>query len=309
MQQEAIEALKSNINRKFVGKEAVTENLIVALLAGGHVLIEDVPGVGKTTLAKVMAKSVDGSFSRIQLTPDTLPTDIIGTSVYSAKNDEFKVVKGPIFSNIFLADEINRTSPKTQSALLEAMEERQVTLDGTTYALPEPFLVLATQNPSEQIGTYPLPEAELDRFMMKLHIGYPAREEHIRLADRFLTGELEAETKPVVSVQKVVEMKQEVRTVICRQEVVEYCLSIIEKTRDLKEVLYGLSPRAGLELLRASQAYAYLKGRDYVIPEDVITMSKVCLPHRLILTTEAHITRYTGEQLISEVLDKVKRPV
>ena len=309
MQQEAIEALKSNINRKFVGKEAVTENLIVALLAGGHVLIEDVPGVGKTTLAKVMAKSVDGNFSRVQLTPDTLPTDIIGTSVYSAKNEEFRVVKGPIFSNIFLADEINRTSPKTQSALLEAMEERQVTLDGTTYALPEPFLVLATQNPSEQIGTYPLPEAELDRFMMKLHIGYPAREEHIRLADRFLTGELEAETKPVVSVQKVVEMKQEVKQVICKREVVEYCLSIIEKTRDLKEVLYGLSPRAGLELIRASQAYAYLKGRDYVIPEDVITMSKVCLPHRLILTTEAHITRYTGEQLILEVLDKVKRPV
>lgn len=308
MQQDKIEALKTNINRKFVGKEAVTEHLIVALLGGGHVLIEDVPGVGKTTLAKVMAKSVDGIFSRIQLTPDTLPTDIIGTSIYSAKEEAFKVVKGPVFSNILLADEINRTSPKTQSALLEAMEERQVTLDGTTYELPDPFLVLATQNPSEQVGTYPLPEAELDRFMMKLQIGYPIKEENLRLADRYLSGELDAGTEPVISIQDVKVMKEEVKQVICKQEVVEYCLAIVEKTRDLKEVVYGLSPRAGLELIRATQAYAYIKGRDYVIPEDVIAMSKVCLPHRLILTTEAYISRYTGFQLISEILDKVKRP-
>lgn len=308
MQQEKIELLKNNMNRKFVGKDAVTENLIIAILAGGHVLIEDVPGVGKTTLAKVMAKSVDGIFSRIQLTPDTLPTDIVGTSIYSAGSEEFRVVKGPVFSNILLADEINRTSPKTQSALLEAMEERQVTLDGTTYELPDPFLVLATQNPSEQVGTYPLPEAELDRFMMRLHIGYPSREESIRLADKYLTGELDAGTEPVINLSDILAMKQEVRQVICRPEIVEYSLSIIEKSRDRKEILYGLSPRSGLELLRASQACAYIKGRDYVIPEDVIAMAKVCLPHRFILTTEAHISRYTGEQLITEILDQVKRP-
>lgn len=308
MQQGKIELLKSNINKKFVGKENVTENVIIALLAGGHVLIEDVPGVGKTTLAKSLACSIDGVFSRIQLTPDTLPSDIVGTSMYSAKNEEFQVVKGPIFCNIMLADEINRTSPKTQSALLEAMQERQVTLDGTTYTLTEPFMVVATQNPSDQIGTYPLPEAELDRFMMKLCIGFPGREEHKRLADRFLSGELDEDIKAVITSKDVCDMKAEVKNVICKSEVVEYALSIIEKTRDVKELVYGLSPRAGLELIRASQAYAYIRGRDYVIPEDVVAMAKVCLPHRLILTTEAHISRYTGEQLIVEVLDKVKRP-
>lgn len=308
MLQEKIELLKSNINRKFVGKESVTENVIVALLADGHVLIEDVPGVGKTTLAKSLARSVDGVFARLQLTPDTLPTDIVGTSMYSARNEEFQVVKGPVFSNILLADEINRTSPKTQSALLEAMEERQVTLDGTTYELPEPFMVVATENPSDQIGTYPLPEAELDRFMMKLNIGFPEREEHLRLANRFLKGELEEETEAVITSQDVADMKKEVKAVICSAELVEYCLSIIEKTRDVKELVYGLSPRSGLDLIRASQAYAYINGRDYVIPEDVAAMTKVCLPHRLILTTEAHISRYTGEQIIGEVLDGIKRP-
>lgn len=309
MQQEKIEALKNNINKKFVGKEKITENVIIALLAGGHVLIEDVPGVGKTTLAKSLAMSIDGLFSRIQLTPDTLPTDIVGTSMYSAKNEEFLVVKGPVFCNILLADEINRTSPKTQSALLEAMEERQVTLDGTTYELPEPFMVAATENPTDQIGTYPLPEAELDRFMMKLSIGFPGREEHKRLAERFLKGELEEDCRPVISSDDVVLMKNEVKDVICNPDIVEYSLSVIEKTREVKELVYGLSPRAGLDLIRASQAYAYINGRDYVVPEDVVSMSKVCLPHRLILTTEAHISRYTGDQIITEVLDKVKRPI
>ena len=290
MLQEKIEALRNNINSKFVGKEEITDNMIVALLAGGHVLIEDVPGVGKTTLAKALANSIDGVFSRIQLTPDTLPTDIM-------------------FCNILMADEINRTSPKTQSALLEAMQERQVTLDGATYSLEEPFMVVATENPSEQIGTYPLPEAELDRFMMKLNIGFPEKDEHRRLADRFLAGELTKESLPVASSEDVVLMKKEVKEVICREELVDYALSVIEKTREVKELVYGLSPRAGLELIRASQAYAYIKGRDYVIPEDVAAMARVCLPHRMILTTEAHISRFTGQQLITEILDRVKRPL
>lgn len=309
MLQEKIELLKENINSKFVGKEEITENMIVALLAGGHVLIEDVPGVGKTTLAKALARSIDGAFSRIQLTPDTLPTDIIGTSVYSAKTGEFQVVKGPIFCNILLADEINRTSPKTQSALLEAMQERQITLEGATYLLSEPFMVVATENPSDQIGTYPLPEAELDRFMMKLSIGFPGKDEHRRLADRFLSGGLIEETEAVITSGDVADMKNEVKNVICKPEIVDYGLMVIEKTREIKELVYGLSPRAGLDLIRASQAYAYIAGRDYVIPEDIAAMAKVCLPHRLILTTEAHISRYTGEQLIVEVLDKVKRPL
>ncbi len=306
--QELISKLKDNIGSRFIGKDAVIHNMITALLAGGHILIEDVPGVGKTTLAKALAGSIDSSFARIQFTPDTLPTDVVGTSIYDAKETQFRVVKGPIHNQIVLADEINRTSPRTQSALLEAMEEGQVTIDGNTFVLPELFMVIATQNPSENIGTYPLPEAELDRFMMKISLGYPDREMQIRLSKNYLDGVMEDAVQKILSAEDVVNMKKEVREVKISDEVLEYALEIVDGTRGLEELKYGLSPRAALDLLMASKADAYIRGRDYVIPEDVIEMAGVTLPHRLVLTAKARMDRYTAEQLLTRVTDKISRP-
>jgi len=303
-----IDKLKENIAGIYTGNPAVIERLIVALLSGGHVLIEDVPGVGKTTLAKTMADSVQLSFARMQFTPDTLPTDILGTSVFDAKAENFRVVKGPVFHQFLLADEINRTSPKTQSALLEAMEEHQVTIDGVTYPLPEPFIVVATQNPVELLGTYPLPEAELDRFLMKISLGYPGKSEQTLLAKRFLTGELRKPVEPVLTAEDILKMMEEVKQVIISDELVEYALSIVEATRKEKTVSCGISPRASLDILRASQAMAYISGRDFVTPEDVIEMAKITFPHRIVLTTEARLNHFTGYQVILEVLGRVKRP-
>ena len=306
--QELVQSLKDNISKKFIGKEEIVHNIVVALLAGGHVLIEDVPGVGKTTLAKAVAGSVDATFARIQFTPDTLPTDITGTSVFDAAASEFKIVKGPVHNQIILADEINRTSPRTQAALLEAMEEHQVTIDGTTFDLPELFMVIATENPSEHLGTYQLPEAELDRFMMKLKIGYPSKSKQTMLAKNYLEGVLEQDLEPVLTPEQVVEMRQEVQKVIIKDSLIEYALKIVDDTRSLSELEYGLSPRAGLVLLSAARANAYIKGRDFVIPEDIIEMADATLPHRLVLTSKAYMERYTGEQLITKVIDKIKLP-
>ena len=305
---EKIDNLKENIRRIYAGKDAVVKNLIIAILAGGHVLLEDVPGVGKTTLAKAFAASVTMDFSRVQFTPDTLPTDLLGTTVFEPETKTFRLIKGPVFHRFLLADEINRTSPKTQSALLEVMEEHQVTIDGTTYPLPEPFLVVATQNPVEQLGTYPLPEAELDRFLMKLTLGYPGKKEQMTLAQRFLTGELQQPLSAVISVEELVDMMSAVKQVIFSEELVEYALAIVEATRTKTEVRCGLSPRAGLDLLRASRAAAFVHGRDFVTPEDILDMAKVVLPHRIVLTTEARINHFTGYQVILDVLESVKRP-
>ena len=300
--------LQENIARIYSGNEVVIRNLIIALLSGGHVLIEDVPGVGKTTLAKTLCDSVTMDFARVQFTPDTLPSDILGTTVFDVKTESFRVVKGPVFHQFLLADEINRTSPKTQSALLEAMEEHQVTIDGTTYKLPEPFMVVATQNPVEQLGTYPLPEAQLDRFLMKISLGYPGKNEQTVLAKRFLTGELMKGVEAVLTTEDILKMMEEVKTVIFSDELVEYALQIVEATRHEKEVSCGISPRAALDLLRASQASAYMNDRDFVTPEDIIEMSKITLPHRIVLTTEARINHFTGYQVILNVLGSVKRP-
>ncbi len=308
MLQDNIKLLIGSISEGFVGKEDTIEKLLVVLLAGGHILIEDVPGVGKTTLAKRMAESVDMKFARLQCTPDTLPTDIVGTSVFNAKTSDFEVVKGPVFCQLFLADEINRTSPKTQSALLEAMEEHQVTIDGNTFVLPDPFMVIATQNPVEQLGTYPLPEAELDRFMMKISIGYPELKMESILAKKYLSHELSSDSKAVLSSEDIIRMKEEVDAVILSDELIEYALGIIRRSRDMEELEYGLSPRAGLDLMKASKAEAYIRQRDYVIPEDIINMSKLTLPHRLVLTTKSRMNRYTGYQLILDIIDRVKRP-
>lgn len=306
--QEKVSIIKENIEKRFVGKSSVIENAIIALLAGGHVLIEDVPGVGKTTFAKSLAQSVDASFSRIQFTPDTLPTDITGTSIFDAKEAKFKVVKGPIHKEIVLADEINRASPKTQSALLEAMEEHQVTIDGETFRLPELFMVIATENPVEQIGTYMLPEAELDRFLMKLSIGYPEKEMQLSMAKKYLMGELVDELTPVLKAQDIIEMKKAVNEIVMTDELIEYALNIVDASRGNDNLEYGLSPRAGLDLLSASKASAYVAGRDYVIPEDVIAMARVTLPHRLVLTTQSRMNKYTGYQIIVDIIEKVKRP-
>ena len=307
--QELIQKLTDNIAGRFIGKEKVIQSLITVLLADGHILIEDVPGVGKTTLAKAVAASIEADFGRIQFTPDTLPTDVVGTSIFDAQKSEFKIVKGPIHNQIILADEINRTPPRTQSALLEAMEERQVTIDGNTFVLPELFMVIATQNPSEQIGTYQLPEAELDRFMVKISLGYPDSNMQMVLAKNYLSGKMSEKVSPVLKAEDVVRMKKEVRDVIIKDEVIEYALGIVDATRKLEELEYGLSPRAGLDLLMASKANAYISGRDFVIPEDVIDMSRVVLPHRMVLTAKARMDKYTGEQLINRVTDKIKRPV
>ena len=306
---EKIQKLYDNISERFVGKKQVVQNMITVLLAGGHVLIEDVPGVGKTTLAKVMAESIEADFGRMQFTPDTLPTDVVGTSIFNAKESEFKIVKGPIHNQIVLADEINRTPPRTQSALLEAMEERQVTIDGKTFVLPELFMVIATQNPTEQIGTYPLPEAELDRFMVRITIGYPAKDMQMTLAKGFLDGKLLQKVTPVLKAEDIVQIKNEVKEVIIKDEVMEYALDIVDITRKFEELEYGLSPRAGLDLLMASKAYAYIQDRDFVIPEDVIEMSKVVLPHRLVLTSKARMDKYTGGQIIERGIGMVKRPI
>ena len=309
MADERIQRLKENIAKIYSGNEKVIEQVLVALLAGGNVLLEDVPGVGKTTLAKTLADSVAMDFARVQFTPDTLPSDILGTSVFEAKTESFRVIRGPVFHSFLLADEINRTSPKTQSALLEAMEEHQVTIDGTKYPLPDPFIVVATQNPVDMLGTYPLPEAQLDRFMMKISLGYPGKDEQMVLAKRFLSGELKQPVSAVIRIEELLEMKEAVRAVIFRDEIVEYALALVEATRHEKEVDCGVSPRGGLDLLRASQAEAYIQGRDFVTPEDVIEMAKLTLPHRIVLTTEARIGHFTGYQVVISVLEKVKRPV
>ncbi len=308
MGNEKIGLIRENIEKVFVGKGEVIDNIMVALLAGGHILIEDVPGVGKTTLAKAVASSIKATFARVQFTPDTLPSDIVGMSIFDPAVKEFKTVKGPVHNEIVLADEINRTSPKTQAALLEAMEEHQVTIDGTTFALPELFMVIATENPSSQVGTYVLPEAELDRFMMKVSIGYPDKEMQMDMAKKFLTGELSQGLTSVINAKDVVAMKEEVKSVIMSDELIEYALNIVDATRGSDKLEYGLSPRAGLDLLIASKACAYVDGRDYVIPEDVIKMAKVTLCHRLILTTSSRMNGNTGYQIILEIIERVKRP-
>lgn len=306
MQNEILTALKQNIAKHIVGKETLIEQLLICLLAGGHVLLEDVPGVGKTTLAKALADSIDCSFSRIQFTPDTLPSDVVGMNIYNIQDGTFRLVKGAIAGQIVLADEINRTSPKTQASLLEAMEERQITIDGTTIPLEEPFMVIATENPMDAVGTYALPEAQLDRFMMKLSVGYPDEGAAKDMARRFLEGSLKEKLVPVAAAPQILEMKQEVEKVLVHDDIISYVTEVIRLTRVQEEVRYGASPRASLVLLRASQARAYLEGRDFVIPEDVYAMAQVVLPHRLELTVQARMAKVTGHQVITKVLSLAK---
>lgn len=303
------EQIREAINRVFVGKEAVVENLLICLLAGGHVLLEDVPGVGKTTLARVMAETTGCSLGRIQFTPDTLPGDIVGMSLYNMKTGEFEHRDGVVMNQILLADEINRTSPKTQASLLEAMAEEQVTVDGKTYALPQPFMVIATQNPVEFLGTYPLPEAQMDRFMMRLSIGYPKREQEILMATRFLEGRTPDTVERVCSPEDIIAIRNAVSKVKVSDIVLGYIEDFIELTRKEERFLLGASPRAMLALIKGAQAKAFLQNRDYVKPDDVKQVAEVILLHRLALTSEAKIRKENAAVILKSLVLKAKVPV
>ena len=304
-----LNSLKEQINTVFVGKEEVVGDVLTCLLAGGHILLEDVPGVGKTTLARTLAKSLDCSFGRIQFTPDTLPGDVVGMSVYNMKTGEFEYRTGAIMHQMILADEINRTSPKTQASLLEAMAEGHVTVDGTNYDLPKPFMVIATQNPVEFLGTYPLPEAQMDRFMMRLTIGYPEAEEEVLLAKNYLEDKTVDTIKPVCSEQEILHLKEQVSLVHVSDAILQYAQEMIAATRREKRFVMGASPRALLHLIAAARARAFLMGQDFVKPDDVKAVAVNVLHHRLILTSEAKIKTEDCDSILYGLIVKVKIPM
>ena len=305
---EFLEKLKAEIHNAVVGKDDVIELLAVALLAEGHVILEGVPGVAKTTIAKSFAHAIGLEFSRIQLTPDLLPADIVGTVYYDQKMAQFKIKKGPIFANVVLADEINRAQPKTQSALLEAMQEEQVTIEGKTLYLPRPFLVIATKNPLEFEGVYTLPEAQIDRFMMEIKVGYPDKEEELRMLLRKDRGEFR-EVRQIFTPTQILALMAQVRRVKTSEEVLQYLYEIIAKTRRDNRLLVGASPRAAEHLLYASKALAFLRGRDYVIPDDIKEMALSVLTHRLLVRADYELEGVKSEDVVREILDEVEVPV
>ncbi len=302
---DTVQKLKASMEQRIVGKGDVLDKVILALLCGGHLLLEDVPGVGKTSIARALADSLALSFARIQCTPDTMPSDITGISIYRPAEGSFEVMAGPIVNNIVLADELNRTSPKTQSALLEVMEEHKVTIDGKALEVPEPFMVIGTQNPVEMAGTYPLPESQLDRFLMKLSVGYPDTDASEDMARRFLSGQLHEETRQVLTGEDIREMKTFVSRVTMHRDLTAYAVRIVEATRRKAEISCGASPRALLAMLRCAQAIAYMDDRAYCIPEDIAEAAALTLPHRLILSAGAKMSRTTGEELMTKILQEV----
>ncbi|HEV3417451.1 MAG TPA: MoxR family ATPase [Pirellulales bacterium] len=307
--QSRVAELEANMAQVILGKPDVIRMCIVTLLAGEHLLLEDVPGVGKTLVAKALAKSVTGDFCRIQFTPDLLPSDIIGSSLFQAQSGEFVYSRGPVFANIVLADEINRTTPRTQSALLEAMSDRQVSVDGQTHPLPLPFMVIATQNPFEFEGTYPLPESQLDRFLMRISIGYPGRVDELQVLSAHRGGEPVDSLRPVVNGPQIRDLQESVRQVTVDEAIQEYLLNIIEATRRCDELQVGASTRGALCLYRASQALATVEGRDYVVPDDVKRLAVPVLAHRVIAKSYAHAgQRNTLESLIQRLLDGIPTP-
>lgn len=275
--------IKENISKVIIGKDETIHLLLTALLADGHVLLEDVPGTGKTKVAKSLAASLDADFSRIQFTPDLLPGDITGLTIYDQKKGEFVLRKGPAFTNILLADEINRATPRTQSGLLECMEERQITIDGETLSAGEPFFVIATQNPVETAGTFPLPEAQMDRFMMMLSMGLPKKDEEVQIMERYMKGEPLAELKAVVSLEELAKAKDDVENVFVHKCILEYMADIVGATRQGENVVMGVSPRGTLAYLRCVKAHAYLDGRDFVTPDDVKALAVPVLSHRIVM--------------------------
>jgi MoxR-like ATPase len=311
-----VDVLTMGMDKMIVGQKHLVESLLIGLLADGHVLLEGVPGLAKTLAIKTLASLIDGDFSRIQFTPDLLPADVIGTMIYSQKTEEFSIRKGPIFANFVLADEINRAPAKVQSALLEAMQERQISIGETTYKLPEPFLVLATQNPIEQEGTYPLPEAQVDRFMLKVVISYPKKEEE-KLIMRQNMFEQAGEIKPVLHPDDIIKARNVVREVYIDEKIERYIIDIVFATRfpeeyglkNLKNLIaFGASPRASINLGLAARAYAFIKRRGYIIPEDVRAICYDVLRHRIGLSYEAEANNVTSEEIISEILNAVEVP-
>ncbi|MTI69575.1 MAG: MoxR family ATPase [Firmicutes bacterium] len=298
-----------NIKKVIVGKENTIEKVLICLICKGNVLLEDVPGVGKTTMVHTLAKSMDMTFKRIQFTPDLLPSDITGISIYNQKNGDFEFKKGPIFSNIVLADEINRTSPKTQSSLLEAMQENQITTDGNTLPLPSPFIVLATQNPIEYEGTFPLPEAQLDRFMMKISLGYPDKRSEKVILRRFKEKNPLEEINSVLDTKDIIKMQREVKKVHVDESIDDYIIDIVSKTREHEDINLGVSPRGSLALFKASQGNAYIKGRNYVLPDDVKELILPVLGHRIILKPESKIQGNNSEKILKDILRRIKVPV
>lgn len=306
---EKIQAVIDNAAKAIVGKQEVVEKILVALLAGGHVLLEDVPGVGKTTLVHAIAKSVGCSFRRIQFTPDLLPSDITGVTVYNMKKGEFEYKQGPVSANVILADEINRSSPKTQSSLLEAMQEGQVTVDGNTYLLPKPFIVLATQNPIEYEGTFPLPEAQIDRFAVRLTMGYPTYTEEKNIL-RYHKGEDPlTHIAPVIGEADILEMQKAVEQIYVEDAIYDYIVQIIHASRGHKDVYLGCSPRGTLALFNNCRALALIRGREYVLPDDVKELAYCTLAHRILLKSEARIQGKDPDTVISEILKSVRVPV
>jgi len=304
-----LKKIADNVENVIVGKRNAIELTIVALICNGHVLLEDVPGVGKTSLVSALAKSVSASFKRIQFTPDVLPSDITGFSIYNQKTCEFEFRAGSAMCQILLADEINRTSPKTQSSLLEIMEENQVTVDGITYKLPKPFMVLATQNPIDYIGTYPLPEAQMDRFFMKISLGYPDPGEEVYILSRFLQDNPLETLEPVVDSSDIINIQNEVKQIHIDKTLKNYVVDIVNQTRKNEYIALGSSPRGSLAVCRAAQAWAYYSGRGFVLPEDIKKMLLPTLSHRILLKQEAKLKRMSVTDILSSIIEKVYIPL
>jgi MoxR-like ATPase len=297
-----------NVEKVIFGKHGVVQQTVICLLCQGHLLIEDVPGVGKTMLAKALARSIGGTFKRIQFTPDLLPSDITGVSVFNQKTREFEFRPGPVLSQIVLTDEINRATPKTQSALLEAMEERQVTVDGVTYRTPKPFLVMATQNPIEYEGTFPLPEAQLDRFLMRVSLGHPGPKEEIAILEAQQYVHPIEQTEQVVSVEELLQAQDEIKSVHINSLVKEYIVELVNASRKHPDAYLGASPRGSLALFKTGQARAMLEGRDYVTPDDIKALAQVALAHRLIISPAARIKNVDARYIVDELLHSVPVP-
>lgn len=304
-----VERILYNIEKVMIGKRNVAELSLVAFLAEGHVLLEDVPGVGKTMMVRTLAKSVGANFKRIQFTPDLLPSDVTGVSIYNPKEMDFQFRPGPLMGNIILADEINRTSPKTQSALLEAMEEASVTIDGVTRRLEKPFFVMATQNPVEYEGTYPLPEAQLDRFLLKMRMGYPEHDEEVEVLNRVQKVSPIEAIEPVIGLAELRNLQSQVKNVHVDVTMKRYIVEIANRTRSHESVYMGVSPRGSIALMKAAQAYAFMYGRDYVLPDDIQALVPAVFAHRIMLKSEAKFARITPEEILHRILEQVPVPV